>query len=97
MGLVGWNPTLRVVPMLVRRGKATGSFADGAPFAIEPIGGTHPTSGGRANAGSKHFMVQVLPPNFCWRPLQTRPPGGRSGAARRRIRALIPGKKRCGD
>jgi hypothetical protein len=93
VGLVGWNPTLRAVPKHVRRGVATGRFADEAPFAVEPTGGPRPTSGGRANAGSKHFMAQLLPPNFCWHPLQTRPPGGRSGAARRRLRALIPGKK----
>jgi hypothetical protein len=110
VGLVGWNPTLRAVSKHVRRGVATGRFADEAPFAVEPTGGPRPTSGGRANAGSKHFMAQLLPPNFCWHPLQTRPPRRRSDHAiglsnqwrnqwqtRRRIRALIPGKKQDAD
>jgi hypothetical protein len=64
--------------------------------------GQRPTSGWRADAGSERFMVQPLPPNFCWQRLQTRPPGGRSGHAigfsdqwrnqwqtRRRMRALF--------
>jgi hypothetical protein len=82
------------------------ALRDEAPFAIEPNEGPRPTSGGRGNTSSRRFMVQLLSPNFCWHPLQTRPPRGRSGHAigfsnqwrtqwqtRRRIRALIPGKK----
>lgn len=36
-------------------------------------------------------MSRPLPTHFCKLPLQTRPPVGRSGAARRRVRAFIPG------
>jgi hypothetical protein len=40
VGLVGWNPTLRAVPMLVQRDVATGRFEGGAvvslPFALLP-------------------------------------------------------------
>lgn len=38
--------------------------------------GRRPTSGGRSNVGSRCFILQPLPPNFYWQPLQTRPPGG---------------------
>jgi hypothetical protein len=55
--------------------------------------GPRSTSGWRAGACSRHFIAQILPPRFYWQRQQSRPPGGRSGAARRRLRALIPGKK----
>ena len=48
--------------------------------------GPRPTSGWRAEAGSKHFIFQPLPPTFCWQPLQSALPGGgraRPGGATR--------------
>lgn len=54
--------------------------------------GPRPTSGRRADARSRHFISQPLRPIFCWPRLQTRPPGGRSGAARR-ASPLIPGQE----
>jgi len=47
--------------------------------------------GGRCNAGSGCFMAQVPPPKFCWWRCKSARPRGRSGAARRRMRALSPG------
>ena len=46
---------------------------------------------GASHAGSKHFIPQPLPPQFCRPPPQERPPGGREGAARR-ASPLIPGQ-----
>lgn len=83
--------------------RSTGAFS---PRRIDshPDTGPRPTSGGRSAAGSRRFMPQPLPPNFCWHRCKRALPGGRSplavckqtaagqrGAARRRVCALIPG------
>jgi len=47
-----------------------------------------PTAGGRCNACLARFMVPTTATSFWIAPLQKRPPGGRSGAARRRVPRL---------
>ena len=49
------------------------------------------TSGGRSDDRAEHFMVQGTPTTFHVARSLERPPGGRSGAARRAAR-LIPGE-----
>jgi len=47
-----------------------------------------PTAGGRCNACLARFMVPTTATSFWIAPLQKRPSGGRSGAARRRVPRL---------
>ena len=48
-----------------------------------------PTAGGRCHACGKHFMVPTTATGLHVATLQERPPGGRSGAARRRAKARL--------
>jgi hypothetical protein len=48
-----------------------------------------PTAGGRCNAFTGHFMVPPTATIVRIATLQKRPPGGRSGAARRRAEARL--------
>ena len=66
--------------------------------APHPHTGPRPTSGWRADAGSRRFIPQPLPPQFCWQPLQRALPGRframplasrTNGKPRQRVRALI--------
>ena len=54
--------------------------------------GQRPSAGWASNGCLRRFMVQPLPPAVLLVTLQSARPRGRSGAARRRKSALIPGK-----
>jgi hypothetical protein len=55
-----------------------------------------PTAGGRCNAFDGHFMAPPTATVLQVSALQKRPPGGRSGAARRRAEARLDSARGSG-
>ena len=68
-----------------------GGDGDATLAATRDVRGQRLTSGGCRDECAEHFMVQGTPATFHAAISQERPPGGRSGAARRAAR-WIPGE-----